>query len=55
MKQNKTKVVFTRVDMKLFNQIQKYADRNDEGVVARTARKALIELLKIEDTNQGAE
>jgi len=38
----------TRVDKKLKKQLQRYADRNDEGNVSVSARRALRLLLKLE-------
>ena len=38
---NKEKRIMIRMDKKLYKQLKGYADRNDEGLVSMTARKAL--------------
>ena len=38
---NKEKTIFVRMDIKLYKQLQRYADREDEGMVSRSARRAL--------------
>ena len=38
---NKDKVIFARLDAKLYEQLKRYADRNDEGNVSVSARRAL--------------
>ena len=37
----KDKMIFARIDSKLFSQLKQYADRNDEGQISTSARKAL--------------
>ncbi len=38
---NKEKIIWTRLDPKLYKQLKEYADRNDESNVSLTARRAL--------------
>ena len=38
---NKDKILRTRIDAKLYQQLKKYADRKDDGMVSRSARRAL--------------
>ncbi len=46
---NKEKKLFIRMDEKLYNQLKFYADRKDEGMVSRSARKALKLFLEEEE------
>jgi hypothetical protein len=43
---NKEEVLFVKMDKNLKLQLQRYADREDEGVVSRSARKAIKLFLK---------
>jgi len=43
---NKDKILRTRIDAKLYEQLKKYADRNDEGLVSVSNRRALKQLLE---------
>ena len=38
---NKDKTLLVRMDKKLRKQLQRYADRNDEGIASVSARKAI--------------
>ena len=38
---NKEKTIWARIDIKLYKQLKRYADRNDESNVSLTARRAL--------------
>ena len=39
--ENKSERIMVRLDPKLRKQLQNYADRNDEGMVSTSARKAI--------------
>ena len=39
--ENKEKELHIRMEPKLYQQLKKYADRNDEGLVSTSARKAI--------------
>ena len=39
--ENKEQTIHIRMDKNLYKQLKKYADRNDEGMVSMTARRAL--------------
>ena len=43
---NKDHTIFFRMDNKLYSQLKRYADRNDEGNVSVSARKALKKFLE---------
>ena len=38
---NKDKILRTRLDAKLYHQLKRYADRNDDGMISRSARRAI--------------
>ena len=42
----KEEILKVRMDTKLREQLQRYADRNDEGIVSVSARKAIKQFLK---------
>lgn len=42
---NKEEVLFIRMDKNLKKQLQRYADRNDEGIASISARRALKKFL----------
>jgi len=42
----KEEILKVRMDKKLREQLQKYADKNDEGIASVTARKALKAFVK---------
>ena len=43
---NKEQLIHVRMDKKLYEQLKRYAERNDEGLVSVTARKAIKLFLK---------
>lgn len=43
---NKTERIMLRMDKKLYKQLKSYAERNDEGVVCVSARKAIRLFIK---------
>lgn len=43
---NKEKLFQLRMDKNLYQQLKRYADKNDEGLASVSARKALREFLK---------
>jgi hypothetical protein len=43
---NKEELLHLRMDKKLREQLQRYADRNDEGLASVSARKALKQYLE---------
>jgi len=43
---NKDIRIMIRLDKKLFNQLRRYADRNDEGIVSVSARRAIRQFLE---------
>jgi len=45
-KRIKEEALFVRMDKKLKQQLQRYADRNDEGIASTSARKAIRQFLK---------
>lgn len=45
---NKDKIIFARLDDKLYKQLKNYANRNDEGNVSISARRALKKFLEEE-------
>jgi hypothetical protein len=44
----KEKILQTRMDAKLYEQLRRYADRNDEGNASRSARRAIERFLEEE-------
>ena len=42
----KDKILFVRMDKKLKQQLQRYADKNDEGLASVSARKAIKQFLE---------
>jgi len=44
----KTITLRVRMDAKLRKQLQRYADRNDEGIVSVSARKAIKQFIEEE-------
>jgi metal-responsive CopG/Arc/MetJ family transcriptional regulator len=38
---NQTERIMLRMDKKLYGQLKGYADRNDDGMVSRSARRAI--------------
>ena len=38
---NQTETLQLRMDKKLYQQLKKYADKNDDGMVSRSARRAI--------------
>ena len=44
----KDKMIFARIDARVFAQLKRYADRNDEGQISTSARKALCMFLEEE-------
>lgn len=45
-KRKKEETLFVRMDKKLKQQLQRYANRNDEGIASTSARKAIRKFLK---------
>ena len=45
----KEKSLMVRMDTELRNQLQRYANRNDEGVASMSARRAIKLFLKEQD------
>ena len=43
--EKKEEVLYVRMDKKLFEQLKRYADINDEGLVSVSARRALKKFL----------
>ena len=41
----KSQVVHLRMDKKLYKQLKRYADRNDEGLVSMSARRAISKFI----------
>jgi hypothetical protein len=42
---NKDKVIHIRIDANLYQQLKRYADRNDESLISVSARRAIKQLL----------
>lgn len=42
----KTRRILLRMDPKLYKQLKRYADKEEEGVVSRVARKAIVKFLE---------
>lgn len=42
----KDKILFVRMDKKLREQLQRYADKNDEGLASISARKAIKKFIE---------